>query len=131
MRKLHIPLVALFTLFTLAAPVFAHHSFTAEFDGSREISITGTITKIDWINPHVYLYVDAKDDSGKVTSWAIETLPTGLLHRMGVTRDLFSEGQIVTIEGYGAKDPTKSLAQLKSVTLPDGHKYVMFIYTPK
>lgn len=131
MGKLRAAVLILAGVIATAGLALAHHSFTAEFNGNKEVTVTGVLTKIDWINPHVYLYMDVKDANGKVTSWAFETLPTGFLHRMGVTRDLFVEGQTLTVEGYAAKDESKNLAQIKDVIFPDGHKYVMFIYQPK
>lgn len=134
MSKLRIVLLALpFPMaFLMAAPKMAraHHSFAAEFDGNRRIEFTGVLTKIDWTNPHVYLHVDVKDENGRVTSWALETMPPEGLERRGFTRDLLREGEVLTIEGYQAKDETKTLAQLKSVTFPDGKKYILYIYQP-
>jgi hypothetical protein len=74
------------------------------------------------VNPHVYFYVDVKDENGKVANWAVECHPTGFLHRAGITRDTFNEGDTVTVDGWRAKDGTKTLIFMKAITLPDGRK---------
>ena len=109
-------------LLLAAIPALAHHSFTAEFNIDNVVTIKGTLTKVDWINPHIYFYVDVKDENGKVTNWAIEGHPTGFMRRAGVTSDMFVEGQTVVVEGWHAKDGTKSLMAMKSVLFQDGRK---------
>ena len=108
--------------FTLAsAPVFAHHSFAAEYDSNKKIAITGTVTKIEWMNPHARFYLDAKDDSDTVVHWELEMgSPNGLLRR-GWTRNSLKIGDTVTVNGYLAKDGSH-LANARVVTLTDGRK---------
>ena len=120
--RMGIGVLSLFLL-AAAAPVWAHHAFTAEFDTTKLMTLKGTITKVDWVNPHVYLHVDVKDASGKVTNWAIETGPTTALHRYGAGRTRFVEGQTITIQGYPAKDGTKNLAGLLHVKFQDGTEF--------
>jgi hypothetical protein len=110
-----------------AVPAWAHHSFTAEFEGDKTVTVQGVISKIDWINPHIYVYVDAKDQSGGVTTWSFETLPTGFLHKMGITKDLLmgTPGDAVTVVANPAKDGTKALGWIVKITYPDGHDYVL------
>lgn len=102
-------------------PALAHHSFSAEFDGSKLIELRGTVTKIDWANPHVYFYMDVKDDKGGVTNWGCEAASPGSLHRQGWNRDSLKVGDQVTVGGYPARDGSK-LADARRVTLPDGRR---------
>jgi hypothetical protein len=119
-RKIKAGFLAVFSLLGSAMPAFAHHSFAAEFDGSKTLTLTGTITKMDWINPHTYLYVDVKDDSGNVANWSIESYPTGTLRRAGVTKSMFVIGQTVTVQINPAKDGTKTLGSLRHVKFQNG-----------
>jgi hypothetical protein len=99
----------------------AHHAFAAEFDANKSIKVSGTITKLEWSNPHAWLYVDVKDESGKATNWAFELgSPNGLV-RLGWRRSSLKEGDQVTVEGFLAKDGSHT-ANAHSVTLPDGRK---------
>lgn len=109
-------------LFCLALPLAAHHSFGAEYDTSKPISLTGTITKIDWTNPHSFLYVDVKDDKGEVVNWKLEGYPPGVLYRTGWRKDITVKvGDTVTITGWRSRD-SSNLAHSREVTLPDGKK---------
>ena len=109
----------------LAMPVLAHHSISAEFDTSKTFNVKGTLTKVEWVNPHVYIYVDGKDENGVAVAYSLEAGPPGSLRRAGVLKTLFNVGDQLTIEAYGTKDGTKNLGLVKSVTLPDGHTIVM------
>ena len=102
-------------------PVFAHHSFAAEYDRAKSVTLTGSVTKVEWMNPHARFYVDVKDDSGKVTNWEFELgSPNGLM-RLGWTRNSLKEGDTVTVEGSRAKDGA-NLVNARSVKLGDGRK---------
>jgi hypothetical protein len=106
-------------LVTTAAPVWAHHAFAAEFDVNKRVKLSGTITKVEWTNPHAWLYVDVKDENGKVTNWSFELgSPNGLI-RKGWRRTSLKLGDQVTVEGYAAKDGS-NIANARSVTLADG-----------
>ena len=100
----------------------AHHTIAAEFDTRDTVTLQGEFTKIDWINPHIYFYMDVKDDSGNVRKWSLETYPTGFFHRAGITRDLFKLGEPVTVVCYRAKDGTQAFGYLKEMTLASGRK---------
>jgi hypothetical protein len=105
-----------------AISVYAHHSFEAEFDSKQPLTLKGSFTKIEWINPHIYFYMDVKDDSGKVTNWTLESFPTGFMHRAGLNRDTFTIGEPITVLAYRAKDATKSFGWMQELTLSSGRK---------
>jgi hypothetical protein len=99
-----------------AAPLLAHHSFAAEYDAKKPIELKGVITKVDWMNPHVYFYIDVKDDSGKIANWAFEMGPPRLLERGGWKKSTMKEGDEVVVSGTLAKDGGKH-GNARSVTL--------------
>jgi hypothetical protein len=110
--------VAVFAL-VAAAPLVAHHSFASEFDASKAIRLTGTLTKIEWTNPHSYFYLDVKDEKGVVVNWACEGAPPGAFSRRGFKKGDIKIGDTLVVDGYRAKDGS-NLMDARRVTLPDG-----------
>jgi hypothetical protein len=102
-----------------AIPAWAHHSFAAEFDGSRSLRLTGTITRIEWSNPHSYFFIDVKDDKGNVANWGCEGAGPGALTRRGWKKGDVKLGDTLIVDGYPAKDGSH-LIDARRVTLPDG-----------
>ena len=102
-----------------AMPASAHHSFAAEYDSSKSVSLTGQVTKVEWMNPHARFYLDVKDETGKVANWEFELgSPNGLMRR-GWTRRSLQEGDVITVSGSMAKDGSK-LANAKIIKLSNG-----------
>lgn len=108
-------------LLGLAAPLFAHHSFAAEFDDKQPVALKGTVTKVEWLNPHVWLYIDVKDASGAVQHWQCEGGAPNGLTRQGWSKSTLKAGDEISIEGFRAKDATNT-CNSRSVKLPDGRK---------
>jgi hypothetical protein len=104
-----------------APPIFAHHSFAAEYDASKPVELKGVVTKMEWTNPHARFYIDVKDASGNVTNWNFELASPNVLSRNGWTRHSLKEGDVITVQGSRAKDGS-FLANARSVTLADGRK---------
>ncbi len=102
-----------------AAPVLAHHAFSAEFDATKPVALRGKVTKMEWINPHAWLHIDVTKEDGTVESWMIETGPPGALVRRGWKRDSVVVGTEVLVEGYRAIDGS-TRANGRDVTFPDG-----------
>lgn len=109
-----------------ALPLAAHHAVTAEFDPGKTISLKGVVSKVEWINPHIFVYVDVKDDGGKTTTWMLQSLPPLFFKGSGLTKDvLLNNKQEVTVEAYPAKDGTQAYGFLLKLTYPDGHFFTM------
>jgi hypothetical protein len=103
------------------APAWGHHSFAAEYDSTQMITLKGTISKVEWTNPHIYVYLDVKDGNGKVTTWALEGYPPNTLKRTGFSRDMLKIGDEITATAYKSKDGSNTGAG-REFTFSDGSK---------
>ena len=113
-------------LLVVTGSAWAHHSLQSEYDIEKSINLKGTITKVEWVNPHVYVYLDVQGPDGKVAKWSLSTLPPGNLRRGGITRQLLGVGETVTVLGYQARDGS-NLGFLRTITFADGHKYEIWL----
>jgi hypothetical protein len=109
-------------LLLAAIPMAAHHSFAAEYDAAATVTLKGVVTKVEWTNPHAYIYIDVKDENGKVVNWGMEGYPPNTLTRTGFTRHIVSEGDTITITGFRARD-NATRAAAREVTTAEGKKY--------
>jgi hypothetical protein len=112
-------IIATLVVLTAGARLLAHHSFAAEFDGTKAIRLTGAITKVEWTNPHSYFYIDVKEENGSVVTWGCEAGAPGALTRRGFKRGDLKLGDTVVVDGYRAKDGSR-LVDARRVTLADG-----------
>jgi hypothetical protein len=108
-------------LLAAAAPSAAHHAFSTEFDSTKPVRLRGTITRMEWINPHSWIHLDVAQDDGTVQSWMIEAGPAGVLVRRGWSKDSIEPGTEVIVEGYQARDGSQR-ANGRDVTFPDGRR---------
>lgn len=105
-----------FGVLLAVAPAMAHHSFAAEYDSKKPVTLKGIVTKVDWMNPHVYFYLDVKDENGNIANWAMEMGPPTLLQKAGWNRNTMKVGDEVIVQGILAKDGAKQ-ANARSVTM--------------
>jgi hypothetical protein len=112
-------LVVLLSFCRIATPAFGHHSFAAQYDRTKAITLKGTVTKLEWMNPHVYFYLDVKDNGGHTVNWAIEGGAPSMLYRNGWRVDSLKVGDEVTVDGWLAKDGS-NLANMRTATLANG-----------
>jgi hypothetical protein len=104
-----------------AVPVWGHHAFAAEFDAKKPVKLTGKVTKVEWINPHAWIHIDAKNADGTTTEWMIEAGTPNTLFRRGFTKDSLTIGTEIVVDGYQAKDGSYR-ANGRDLTFPDGRK---------
>ena len=112
---------ALATAVAMAAPLFAHHSFAAEFDTSKQVKLTGKLTLMKWANPHAWIYIDVVGSNGKVTNWALETSGANSLLRRGWRKEDLKVGTVLLVEGWQARNGSPT-ANITSVTFTDGKR---------
>ena len=121
MRTKLLVIIAGVGLALAAVPAWAHHAFAAEFDANKPIRLQGTVTKMEWINPHAWIHIDVKKPDGKVEQWMIEGGTPNTLFRRGFTKTSLVYGTVIVVDGYQAKDGSQK-ANGRDLTLPDGRK---------
>jgi hypothetical protein len=124
MRRQHVLIMTGAVLIAAGAAISAHHSFAAEFDANKPIQLRGTVTRVEWINPHTWIHMAVKDADGKTEEWMIEGGTPNTLLRRGLTRNSLPEGTEIVVDGYRAKNGTNR-ANGRDLTFPDGRKLFM------
>jgi hypothetical protein len=127
MARTVLPLLSVLgALLALGGNAAAHHSVAGQFDQSQRTTITGVVSKVEWINPHVYVQMDVADEKGAITTWRLESLPTAMLRKAGLTSELLRDGgQKVTAAVLLARNGTPNLGWLMNLKYEDGHEYVL------
>jgi len=122
--RAYLSLIPAGLLVAAVVPLIAHHSIDAEFDRTKPVKVTGTVTKVDWMNPHIWFYLDVKADSGKIEKWQFEGGPPNALKRQGWSRTSLKEGDVVTVEGIMAKVSKDGIntGNTSAVRLSDGRR---------
>lgn len=128
MRRFLFGLMFAAALAAAGRPAMAHHSFAAEFDDKQPLRLTGTLTKVEWTNPHIWYYVEVKNPDSTTTTWAISGGAPGQLQRRGITKDLLVVGALINVEGFRAKDGSNNGFGSR-VTYEDGRN--VFTATPQ
>jgi len=124
MKKTRVAILTAAGLMLASIPVRAHHAFQAEFDANRPVTLRGTVTKMEWINPHAWIHIDVKEPDGTITQWMVEAGTPNTLYRRGFTKDSLAPGSVIVVQGYQAKNGSKH-ANGRDVTLPDGRTLFM------
>ena len=124
-NRLRSLLISAAIVVTAAATLLAHHSVPGQFDMSKPVTLKGVISKVDWINPHIYVHLDVKEPDGTTNTWALATLPTAMMRRAGITKESLQgkSGEEVTINAVPARDGSKHLAWINKITYADGHSF--------
>jgi hypothetical protein len=120
-------LAAMTLMLAFASPSWAHHSVSGQFDTTKPIVLKGVVSKVDWMNPHVYIYLDVKEQDGSVTTWALSSLPTAMMRKAGLSKETLigAPGETVTINAVPARDGTKHLGWISKITYADGHFFLL------
>ena len=107
-----------------AEVAFAHHSLAGEFDTRKTLVLSGVVSKVEWVNPHIYLYLDVTDASGKVATWHLECVPVAMARKAGLSaKMLLADGERVTVDAFPARDGTAQLGFMAKITYADGHHF--------
>ena len=121
MRKTLSVSIALVGILLAVSPVWAHHSFSAEYDNNKQVHLEGVVTQMEWINPHTWIHIDVTEPDGKVTSWMVEGGSPNILLRRGFNKGSLEKGQKIAVDGFQAKDGSNR-ANGSNITYPDGKK---------
>jgi hypothetical protein len=117
-------LTALAVAALLYGNAYAHHSLTAEFDTRQTLVLTGVVSRVEWVNPHIYVDLDVTDAAGQVATWHLECVPVAMARKAGVSmKTLMGDGDRVTVDAFPARDGTAHLGYLAKITYPDGHHF--------
>jgi len=120
--KIGLALAAAVALFC-GSPLVAHHAVSAEFNAEKIITLKGVVSKVDWVNPHIFIYLDVRDESGKVTTWRLQSVPPMFFKGSGLTKEKLLDGNEAIVTAYPAKDGTEAFGFVLKLAYPDGHFY--------
>ena len=119
--KIAFPVLLIAIVLAFAPRTAAHHSFAAEYDSTKPVDVTGTLTRVEWTNPHIWFYLEVKDEKGTVTTWAFSAAPPGVLMRRGIPKEVLKIGSVIHVQGFRARDGSNN-ASGGTVTFPDGRR---------